>query len=505
MTFLDFTLGDNAVNIFTRDTISNVSITGSTADIIFNGYNFSLTGSHGAWANIEILPLLHSNIDTYSGAAPIPCNSPFELGFSVQDKGDPYTNRLLYDAVAYPTDMAISFDHLYLLYTYNIHKISSIDASTTTVLKIGGSSTSISFARMALYNKNTAYVSYVNSGDDPNGVVTISSVDLCGDGETIIYEYAYQPEEDVYVSNSLFLVKHVYNGEEVIVQAEAWSTPTEGYKLHVVFYSITNNEITDLDLINLNDTYNLDWFFSLRTPVTFYNEKVIFTAGPDSFDSPDPDPLPTTCVSPTFIIDINSKTVTRVDDQTIDTSDTWSYIAWGNFVDRENGYYYYFIEDYSYTSDQNALARIDLSANTTSIIHTMGTSDEIYLMQGDTGGYGRLYVNGVSTSNLISIPTLGTLATIDADATTNVQIVDEKNSLVWFYDIDGDRILGYSTSIGGTNQIYSISSWSPYTYAGNHGAFMLLIAGKFFIHITSRDGVGPRQYTWYVLNFDVVC
>lgn len=508
MSFFEFSFGSGTagMNLFAQDTVYDISTSGSSFYVGIDGYNFSVSGSSQFQKimNIWVEPLISSDITSIIDQR----NTPFEKGFSVQDKTDPYTPRLVYRSAWFPPQgVAATFDHLYLFQAgnSNVLKVPTFEdlvpSGNIISVDIGdGGGISSGFGSIVLQDENTAYVTY---WDDDTLKLRLSKVDFCDREEEIIYEWDWEKNNEAeYVSNSLFMVKNVYDGEEVLAIAENWDTdPTDGYKLHVIFYSITNDQITDLDLIRLHDTYDLNWFFNYYTPPAFYADKVVFTAGPTGFDGVDPSPLPTICVTPTFILDTTNKTVTKVDDITVDTSTAWPYILWGGAIDRDTKKHYFWMEDYKTGGTPNALGCVDLDAETGSV-PVENLAYNVWILQGDTYAYGRKYVVPLFTE-IVSIPNLTIISSgLDAGTDDSSAIVDEINSLVWMYNLDTNQLYGYSTDLGSRPDIiYTISGSGLFEYPDSRRVYLILLAGKFYIFVRSRSGV-TYQYDWYLLNFD---
>ena len=503
MSLLDFSYNFDlpGLNINTLGTYLDVTSSGTHANILVGGYTFNITGT-SALGDIEFIPLISSNCRD-RGLNINQCNTNFEIGFTMKDSSS-FEPTTLHESDTLQNGIGITFDALYLIYNDNfVYKFSTVDGTMLNQVEYGADSDSVSYETLVVYDHNTAYISYLRYKESTYRKV-LSKIDFCTNTETEIYSWLVDYDSNDYLQYAMFTMKHVYEGEEVIIVADNWTTDDDsGDSLKVIFYSITKNEITDLDRVPLNaDGYALSWFFNYFTYPTFYEDKLIFTAGPQDWIGVDPSPLPTTCVFPTFILDITNKTVGRNDDITIDTGSIWPYVLWGNCIDRDNGYYYYFLEDYKYLDPgtSQALAKIDLNTNTGSI-YLEDLTEFVYVLQGDTIGYGVSETGGVYT--LVTIPDLTALVTLSGDISGVRGLVDERNDRVWFYDEVNHVLLGYST-IGDATKTITIS-WvggTPFRFANSQQADLLFLAGQvyFFAYSSEFPAGAGRQRDWYLLR-----
>jgi len=504
----------NDVNISTLGTLTEIGVTGSIASIMVEGHTWEVNATSGSLyllniADIEYFPLLSGGSSQIGTTFYGNLCYPFEPGQTMKavTELDPILISSTGRARSYKSPLGeMSFDHIFIserdedneMYVQRI----STDDFVAEYYSPDSAESEIQYSTL-MYDDCTAYVlEQVEGGTD----VLLRRVVFDGGGgtATTVYTIAGTLSQagttftiyDLYV---FCRVRYDSTNAIVVVMNYVDDNYNEGDVFTCVIYhpntGVTNEQQFDCG-------FDANTSFHYATAPSIYQNKVVFTANPTSWNDP-PTPVPATCYIPTFIINVTTHDLTTVNDYLTDTENGEYVFAFGGtIIDQQTGIYYFCGDNQT----DYQLFQVPLSSPSISVVPE-GEGLNLHLFQGPVHGYGVNRTPAPGSCTVYSIPGMSALTSIDvyvehnADFFEGACAIDYCHDLIW--NIRENTIQGKAIDINATNRNITVN-WVggsvPFAYANNRELFIRPLAGRCLVLVYSTGTVGQYQSDWYLLR-----
>jgi hypothetical protein len=275
--------------------------------------------------------------------------------------------------------------------------------------------------------------------------------------------------------------------------------PEFDYLLKIVIYHIDNGTAVE-QWVEPATTFNPDLnqiYYAFAAPA-FLGSKMYFPfEATPGYDWGEP-PYGEHCFLPVLEIDIATNTVTLNDARKDDYDDPSMY-GWRMYdevatVDYATNKIYWQATD-GYSGDEYLFC-LDTSTDAVTIGDTI-TTQESY--QGADTGYGYNDTTGVGVKNVIELPGMSIVNTIDEDWTASAaKAIDLPEQMIW--NLKSDELEGRTLS-GGSNRSISVI-WDPYvppgtipfSQADGQYVWITMLNGTMLVLVRSYKSTIPRVY-----------
>jgi hypothetical protein len=368
----------------------------------------------------------------------------------------------------------------------------------------------ISLVSFCVYDDDNIYVVETNSSDE---TINLRKVTFTYDSYSVNDVYSWVSDDDVFDGYYYTQINHFFTGrvksgvyDSIVViwvyeERNSFPYPLNDYMfkfiIHNTFTLATSEQWKEPSSIGHVD---LSSIISICTSPSFYQSKLIFSITPEwnGYPDPWPDPYPWIC---TFILDISTNSITRIEYEDSSSYYITSYIATST-IDYPNNIYYFpaYFDDFL-GGDGYYL----FSMNISSPVIVMGSLiDQIESWQGLTKGYCIDDGSVPGTVDVMDVPSMTGITTVDVLCTNSDSacVVDIEEGLIW--NVKSDRLQGKTIYGPGLTRDITVT-WAgatiPFTYPLSRRVWIRICNGNAAIMVFSkRTSPTAYQQDFYLLK-----